>query len=133
MMPPTTRVSLRTGRPLESTRTIPLRQPVTSSESPGTGPSERSSGKRATIPKMPAPAAKRPPSILRRFTTTAERSTRAADMASRSSGVEASGCRSSTKGPWGMRYLPQAVRPKPRRNSPAPTVPPRAQGFQFCQ
>ena len=92
---------------------MPLRQPVISRDVPGSGPSERISGKAATIPKMPAPAAKRPPSILRRLTTTAERSTRAADMASRSSGVEASVWRSSTKGPWGMRYLPQAVRPKP--------------------
>ena len=133
MMPPTTRVSLRTGRPLESTRTIPLRQPVTSRESPGSGPSERIKGKAATIPKTPAPAAKRPPSILRRLTTTAERSTRAADMASRSSGVEASVWRSSTKGPWGMRYLPQAVRPKPSANRPAPSAPPKVHGLQFCQ
>ena len=82
-------------------------------------------------PKMPAPRAKRPPSILRRLTTTAERSTRAADMASRSSAVDASVCRSSTKGPWGIRYLPQAVRPKPSRKRPTPRVPPRIQGFQF--
>ena len=124
---------MRTGRPLESTRTDPLRQLVVSREVPGTGPSERIRGKAATMPKMPAPAAKRPPSTLRRLTTTAERSTRAADMTSRSSGVEASVWRSSTKGPWGMRYLPQAVRPKPRANRPAPSAPPKIQSVQFCQ
>ena len=129
-MPPTTRVSLRTGRPLESTRTVPLRQSVTSKESSGSGPSERISGKSGHDPEdRRRPAAKRPPSILRRLTTTAERSTSAADMASRSSGVEASVWRSSTKGPCGMRYLPQAVRPKPRRNRPAPSAPPSVHGL----
>ena len=85
------------------------------------------------MPKIPAPRAKRPPSILRRLTTTAERSTSAADMASRSSVVEASGWRSSTKGPCGIRYLPQAVSPKPSRNRPAPMAPPSSHGLQFCQ
>ena len=77
--------------------------------------------------------AKMPPSILRRLTTTADRSTNAAAMAPRASGEDATGWRSSTKGPCGMRYLPQAVRPKPSRKSPAPIVPPRMTGFQFCQ
>ena len=54
-------------------------------------------------------------------------------MESRSSGVDASGWRSSTKGPCGMRYLPHAVRPKPRKNMPAPIVPPSTHGFAFCQ
>ena len=40
-------------------------------------------------------------------------------MASRSALVERSAWRSSTKGPWGMRYLPQAIRPKPRKKRPS--------------
>ena len=133
MMPPTTNVPRLTDRPLESTSSDPLRQSVRSREVPGTGPRERSSGKMATMPKMPAPRAKRPPRSLRRLTTTADRSTRAADIAARSSGDPASTWRSSTKGPWGIRYLPHAVSPKPRRKRPAPMVPPMIQGFQFCQ
>ncbi len=133
MMPPTMRVFRVTGRPLESTRTEPALHWVTSNSSLGGGPRERMSGKAATIPKMPAPTAKSPPSMRRRLITTAERSTRAADMASRSSDVEAKTWRSSTKGPWGMRYLPQAVIPKPRANSPAPSAPPKVHTFQLCQ
>ena len=59
------------------------------------------------------PRANRPPSTLRRLTTMPPRSTSAAVMASRSSSVEWNSWRSSTKGPWGIRYLPQAVTPKP--------------------
>ncbi len=68
------------------------------------------------------PRANRPPSTLRRLTTMPPRSTTAAVMASRSSSVEWNSCRSSTKGPWGMRYLPHAVTPKPRASSPTPRV-----------
>ena len=54
-----------------------------------------------------------PPSSLRRLSTMPPRSVMAAVMASRSASVEWNSWRSSTKGPWGMRYLPQAVTPKP--------------------
>jgi hypothetical protein len=133
MIPPMTNVPLLIDRPLESTRSVPLRQSVTSRDVFGGGPSERSSGKMATMPKMDEPRAKIPPSSLRRLTTTADRSTRAAAMDERSSAEEARTWRSSTKGPWGMRYFPHAVSPKPRRNRPTPMVQPMAQGFQFCQ
>ena len=132
MIPPTTSVPFSTARPLESTTNVPLRQLVRSSDVPGNGPKERSNGNMATMPKIPAPMAKSPPSSLRRLTTTAERSTSAADIALRSSGEEARTWRSSTNGPCGMRYFPHAVSPKPSRNMPAPKVPPRTQGFQFC-
>ena len=68
------------------------------------------------------PRAKRPPSILRLLTTMPPRSVIAAVMASRSASVEWNSCRSSTKGPWGIRYLPQAVTPKPRASRPTPSV-----------
>ena len=54
MMPPTTRVSLRTGRPLESTRTVPS-PPVGDLEGVPGQRAERPdrAGRAATIPKMP--------------------------------------------------------------------------------
>ena len=110
-----------------------MRQSVVSRDVPGCGPSERSSGKTRTMPKIAEPSAKMPPSSLRRLTTTADRSTSAAAIESRSSGEEARTWRCSTNGPWGMRYFPHAVSPKPRRNRPTPMVQPMAQGFQFCQ
>ena len=85
------------------------------------------------MPKIPAPTAKRPPSNLRRLTTTVDRSTSAAAMESRSAGEEARTWRSSTNGPCGMRYFPHAVSPKPSRKQPGPKVPPMIQGFQFCE
>ncbi len=68
------------------------------------------------------PRAKRPPSILRLLMTMPPRWVIAAVMASRSASVEWNSCRSSTKGPWGIRYLPQAVTPKPRASRPIPSV-----------
>ena len=44
-------------------------------------------------------------------------------------GVESCEWRSSSKGPWGSRYLPHAENPKPKKNSPAPRrTPPIAAG-----
>ena len=54
-------------------------------------------------------------------------------MASRSALEERNAWRASLKGPWGMRYLPQADTPKPRKKRPRPSDRPRIQGFQFCQ
>ncbi len=50
------------------------------------------------------------------------RSVIAALIAARSASVEWKSWRSSTKGPWGMRYLPQAVIPNPRASMPTPRV-----------
>ena len=96
--------------------------PVGSSLFDGLGPSERRRGNSSTMPMAVEPRANRPPSILRRLTTMPPRSVIAAVMASRSASVEWNSWRSSTKGPWGIRYLPQAVTPKPRASSPTPRV-----------
>ena len=68
------------------------------------------------------PRANRPPNILRLLTTMPPRSVIAAVIAWRSASVEWNSWRSSTKGPWGMRYLPQAVTPKPSASRPTPMV-----------
>ena len=96
--------------------------PRWSSALAGLGPSERSSGNSSTTPMAVEPSANRVPSSLRRRTTMPPRSVTAAVMASRSASVEWNSWRSSTKGPWGMRYFPQAVTPKPRASRPTPSV-----------
>ena len=52
------------------------------------------------------------------------RSVTTAVMASMSSSLEANEWRSSTKGPWGRRYLPQADMPKPKPKRPTPRATP---------
>ena len=130
--PPTSRSSTVIFRPSTVTSSLPFRQLVVNSEvavAPwvssllaGLGPSERSRGKRRTMPMAAEPRANRPPSSLRRRTTMPPRSVTAAVMASRSSSVDWKSWRSSSKGPWGIRYLPQAVTPKPRASRPTPKV-----------
>jgi len=121
-----------TGRPSTATSWEPFLQLVENSEvsvAPwaaslldGLGPSDRSRGKSSTIPMAVEPRAKSPPRSFRRLTTNPPRWVMAAARASRSASVEWNSWRSSTKGPWGIRYLPQAVTPKPRPSSPTPRV-----------
>ena len=74
------------------------------------------------MPITVEPRANRPPSTLRRLTSMPPRSMMAAVMAARSSSVEWKSWRSSTKGPWAIRYLPQAMTPAPRPSMPTPKV-----------
>ena len=75
-----------------------------------------------TTPKASEPKANRPPRSLRRWTTMPPRWVMAAVRALTSSSLDTFWWRSSTKGPRAMRYLPQAVTPKPRPNRPTPRV-----------
>ena len=100
----------------------PFFQLVSKRVVPGFGPRERNSGNSSTMPMAVEPARKRPPSSRLRLTTMPPRWVMAAVIASRSASVEWNSCRSSTKGPWGIRYLPQAVTPKPRPRRPTPRV-----------
>ncbi len=121
MNPPTSRSATVDGPSVDVHQAdVGLRQLVVDRVLPGVGPSERSSGKPSTMPMTPDPAARSPPRNPRRRTTMVPRSTTAAVMASMSGSGEANGWRSSTKGPWGMRYFPQAERPKPKPKRPTP-------------
>ena len=131
--PPTSRSSTWTSRPSTVASLEPFFQLVVKSESSvgpslssdlaGLGPRERTPGTiraRVMIPPATAKTLSRRP---RRLTSMPPRPVMAALNASRSGSVEWNSWRSSTKGPWGMRYLPQQMVPMPRPSMPTASVP----------
>ncbi len=131
--PPTSRSFTVITRPEMSTNRLPRRQCVVSKVSFGSGPSDRRSGKASTTPMTAAPSPSSPPRKPRRRNIDLARPLTAAVMASISASVEAWGWRSSTNGPLGKRYLPQADNPNPKQNSPAPRKIPSSWVWPPCQ
>ena len=130
--PPTSRSPTVTVRPSTVTSWLPFFQLVVNSDVAvgprwvlglgRLGPERAQQREQQHDPHGRRPSANSAPSSLRRLTTMPPRSVMAAVMASRSASVEWNSWRSSTKGPWGMRYFPQAVTPKPRASRPTPRV-----------